>query len=130
MDSTEKEAKAAGGIYTMFGRFRPIPEINSANGNKRDGARRVAINSRIQGSAAEIIKKAMLVVAEFLHSRQCATRMILQVHDELLFDVPEQELNLMPEIKKLMENVIDFSVPLACDMETGRNWGDLKPYEI
>lgn len=129
MENTEKQAQIDGGIYTMFGRFRPIEEIKASHAGKRAGGRRIAINSRIQGSAAEIIKKAMIAVEQLLRQEKAATQIILQVHDELLFDMPKHELHLIPKCKALMEQIIECAVPLVCDVEIGRNWGELQPYD-
>jgi DNA polymerase-1 len=109
----------------LFGRIRQHPEINSRNGMRRSMAERTAINSPIQGTAADIIKIAMIRIHAEL-KRQCLkTRMVLQVHDELIFEVPEDELPVKEMIRELMQNVVQLNVPLTVDVKQGKTWEEL-----
>jgi DNA polymerase-1 len=117
-----REARDSGITRTMFGRIRQHPEINSRNGLRRSMAERTAINSPIQGTAADIIKIAMIRVAEYLKSEKLRTRMVLQVHDELIFEIPEDELYIKENIRELMQGVVELRVPLTVNLKQGRNW--------
>ena len=110
---------------TLFGRIRQHPEINSRNGMRRGMAERTAINSPIQGTAADIIKLAMIRIADELRGQNLRTRMVLQVHDELIFEVPEQELSVRNTIRDLMQNVVKLNVPLVVDVKQGKSWEEL-----
>ena len=110
---------------TLFGRLRQHPEINSRNGMRRGMAERTAINSPIQGTAADIIKIAMIRISEELRRQRLRTRMVLQVHDELIFEVPEDELSVRETIRSLMQNVVQLNVPLVVDVKQGRTWEQL-----
>jgi DNA polymerase-1 len=121
------EARDRGSTKTLFGRLRPIPDINSKNGMRRSMAERMAINAPIQGSAADIIKLAMIRTADELRRREARTRMVLQVHDELLFDVPPAETDIAEDIRGWMSGVADLAVPLVVDLEAGPNWRDMTP---
>jgi DNA polymerase-1 len=119
------EARNKGYVSTLFGRKRSIPEIKSNNSNIRQQGERLAINSPIQGTAADIIKIAMINIWKQLREKVLKTQMILQVHDELLFELPEQELEMATDIiKKEMEGVIQLQVPLSVDIHHGRNWAE------
>jgi len=118
-------ARDTGITRTLFGRLRQHPEINSRNGMRRSMAERTAINSPIQGTAADIIKLAMIQIAEDLSRARLRTRMVLQVHDELIFEVPEDELSVRDMIRNRMENVVQLSVPLTVDMKQGLTWNSL-----
>ncbi len=118
-------ARDTGITRTLFGRIRQHPEINSRNGMRRSMAERTAINSPIQGTAADIIKLAMIHIADELKLRKLRTRMVLQVHDELIFEVPEEELAVCDVVRDLMENVVQLNVPLTVDLKQGRNWEEL-----
>ena len=107
---------------TLFGRIRQHPEINSKNGMRRSMAERTAINSPIQGTAADIIKIAMIHIAEELEREKLRTRMVLQVHDELIFEVPEDELQIQHRIRERMQNVVQLRVPLTVNLKQGLNW--------
>ncbi len=123
----EKKAEARERHYvtTILGRRCAIPEINSKNGAVRSYAERNAINYPIQGSAADIIKVAMVNIDRCLSTQQLQTRMLLQVHDELIFEVPENELEQVRElIKTEMETAVSFDLPLKVDIGTGRNWAE------
>jgi len=127
MEETVKRAKREGYVTTILERRRFIPEINSPVKHIREFAERTAINTPIQGSAADIIKLAMIRAYRFIKERNLKTRLILQVHDELVFEVPEQELDLVrDEVKAIMEGVIELSVPLTVNIGTGQNWAEAK----
>jgi DNA polymerase-1 len=119
------EARDTGVTRTLFGRIRQHPEINSRNGMRRGMAERTAINSPIQGTAADIIKLAMIRIAKELRDRKLRTRMVLQVHDELIFEVPEDELSIRDTIRDLMQNVVQLNVPLTVDLKQGKTWEEL-----
>ena len=125
IERTIEEARNRGYVSTLFGRRRAIPEIKSKNSNIRQQGERLAINSPIQGTAADIIKIAMINIWKRLKGRGLKTRMILQVHDELLFELPTQELTTVKDIvKKEMEGAITLSVPLSVDIHYGKNWAE------
>lgn len=118
-------ARDTGVTRTLFGRIRQHPEINSRNGMRRGMAERTAINSPIQGTAADIIKLAMIRIDAELRSRNLRARMVLQVHDELIFEVPEEELAVRDLIRETMQSVVKLSVPLTVDVKQGRTWEQL-----
>ena len=119
-ETTEK-----GFVTTLFGRKRPVPELKNQNRNIRQLGERLAVNSPIQGTAADIIKLAMISIQERLRAESLQARMILQVHDELLFELPESELQAVECIVRGgMEGVIELSVPLKVDIGHGRNWAE------
>ncbi len=123
MDRTREEAKAKGYVQTVFGRRLYLPEIGSPNGQRRAGAERAAINAPMQGTAADLIKLSMVQVQKVLDAEQRGTRMIMQVHDELVFEVPEAEVEwLTIEIPRLMAGVAELKVPLLAEMGVGPNW--------
>ncbi|HEY1994609.1 MAG TPA: DNA polymerase I [Edaphobacter sp.] len=114
-------------VKTYFGRIRPIPDIQSRNPNMRGFAERTAINTPLQGTAADLIKLAMLKIDQLICGRKLKSRMTLQVHDELLFDVVPEEAEELRELVKLeMEHVAEFSVPIVADVGIGENWRDIK----
>jgi DNA polymerase-1 len=119
------EAKEKGHVKTLFGRKRPVPELNSPNKNTQQQGERLAVNSPIQGTAADIIKIAMINVRKNLQNQKLNAKMILQVHDELLFEVPESELKTVLEIvRNNMEKVVMLSVPIKVDIGYGKNWAE------
>jgi len=123
MEESIKKARAIEGTVTYFGRIRPLPDINSANKTQRDMAERNAINSPIQGTAADIIKLAMINILKEFENKNLKTKILIQVHDELNFDVPTNELENVKEIIiNCMENVVKLSVPLSVDFGIGKNW--------
>ena len=127
MDKTIAEAKVTGFVETLFLRRRYVPEITHKNFMIRQGAERTAINAPIQGSAADIIKVAMIEVDKLMKARTVKSRMVLQVHDELLFDVPKDEVCVMMEIiKTAMESATELSIPLKVDISSGESWYDTK----
>ena len=119
------QARDTGVTRTLFGRIRQHPEINSRNGMRRSMAERTAINSPIQGTAADVIKLAMIRISEELRRRTLRTRMVLQVHDELIFEVPEDEIDIRDTIRDLMQNVVQLNVPLTVDIKQGKTWEQL-----
>jgi len=127
IDATLELARREQKVRTLFGRVRPIPDINSKNPNLRGFAERTAINTPLQGTAADLIKLAMIRIDEALQEQGLKSRMTLQVHDELVFEVPEAEVEAMKRlVRQEMENVHSLSVPLVVDMGVGANWRDLE----
>jgi len=123
LEETRREQK----VRTLFGRIRPIPDIQSRNANQRGFAERTAINSPLQGTAADLIKLAMIRIDRRLAEEKLAARMTLQVHDELVFDVPHAELEpVRALVRHEMEHVIELSVPLVAGVGVGPNWRDLE----
>ena len=123
MDDTKLSAKAKGYVETVFGRRLYLPEINSPNGPRRSGAERAAINAPMQGTAADLIKLSMVAVQKALDDQQRGTKMIMQVHDELVFEVPQAEVDwLKTEIPRLMAGVAELKVPLLAEVGVGPNW--------
>ncbi|MGB6687543.1 MAG: DNA polymerase I [Terracidiphilus sp.] len=122
LDTTRRE----GSVRTLFGRLRPIPDIESRNPNQRGFAERTAVNTPLQGTAADLIKLAMISIDRKLAERKLKTLMVLQVHDELLFEVPEGETaEIEALVRAEMEGVIELSVPIVADVGFGPNWRDL-----
>lgn len=127
IDATIAEVRKTGVTRTLFGRRRPIPDIGSRNPNARGFAERTAVNTPLQGTAADLIKLAMIRIDRELQARGLQTAMLLQVHDELLFESPPEELDLVSKlVKHEMENVHRLEVPLVVDVGTGSNWRDAK----
>ena len=123
MDETRLSAKSKGYVETVMGRRLYLPEINSPNGPRRAGAERAAINAPMQGTAADLIKLSMVKVQEVLDTEKKGTKMIMQVHDELVFEVPEAEVEwVKTEIPRLMAGVADLKVPLLAEIGFGPNW--------
>ena len=123
LEETRREQR----VKTMFGRVRPIPDINSKNANMRGFAERTAVNTPLQGTAADLIKMAMIRIDAELRRRKLKSRMTLQVHDELVFEVPEKEVSEMQElVGELMQNVYPLKVPLVVDVCVGSNWRDVE----
>jgi DNA polymerase-1 len=127
IDRTLDEARREGKVKTLFGRVRPIPDINSKNANLRGFAERTAVNTPLQGTAADLIKIAMIRIDAALHERGLKSRMTLQVHDELVFEVPEAEIEVMRTlVREQMEKVHPLTVPLLVEIGVGSNWRDLE----
>ena len=125
MDLTLQGARSRGYVTTLLGRKRPIPEIHSSNSNIRMQAERMAINAPVQGTAADLIKIAMINIWKRLKESGLKTSMILQIHDELLFEVPEDEVETASRlIKEEMEGALSLSVPLQVEIGHGRNWAE------
>ncbi len=122
-ESIVEMAKKDGYVETLLARKRYVPEINSDNRNIFEGARRIAINTPIQGTAADLIKKAMVLIDGEITQRGMRSRMLIQVHDELVFESPEDDLSALKEIvKDKMESAIIFKVPLKVNISTGKTW--------
>ena len=127
IDRTLDEARREGKVKTLFGRVRPIPDINSKNANLRGFAERTAVNTPLQGTAADLIKIAMIRIDAALREQRLKSRMTLQVHDELVFEVPEAEIEMMRTlVREQMEKVHPLTVPLLVEIGVGANWRDLQ----
>jgi DNA polymerase-1 len=123
LDETVAQAQEAGFVRTLLGRRRYLPDLRSRNRGLRQAAERMAVNTVIQGTAADLIKKAMVEVQQALVDGGLAARMLLQVHDELVFEAPPDELELLTQlVRKHMEGVYALAVPLVVDVGSGRNW--------
>ncbi len=123
MDNTRLQARAHGYVETVFGRRLWLPEINSPNGPRRQGAERAAINAPMQGTAADLIKLAMVAVQEWITREQLGSRVVMQVHDELVLEVPDAELELVRErLPALMCDVAKLDVPLVAEVGAGKTW--------
>jgi DNA polymerase-1 len=127
LEATKKQAREMGYVETLLGRRRSIPEINSPNRQVREAANRMAINMPVQGTSADIIKVAMIGLYREMERQQLKSKMLLQVHDELIFEVPEEEMELMRRIvPQIMCTALELSVPLKVDTKCGRNWGEME----
>jgi len=127
IERTIESTRQHGSVRTLFGRMRPIPDIESRNANQRGFAERTAVNTPLQGTAADLIKLAMIAIDRKFAEQKLRSRMVLQVHDELLFEVPEDETEVITKlVKHEMENVIQLSVPIEADLSFGNNWRDMK----
>ncbi len=127
IDASIKEAHEKGYAITMFGRKRYLPEIDSSNIMIRHGAERMAINTPIQGTAADLIKIAMINIAKEIRGHEAEIKMLLQIHDELIFEIKEDKIDVwLPKLKGLMENAVTLKVPIVVDLAIGDNWGELK----
>ncbi len=127
IDTTLEQVRQEQAVRTHFGRVRPIPDIQSRNPNMRGFAERTAINTPLQGTAADLIKLAMIALDRKITQRNLKSRMTLQVHDELLFDVvPEEAEEMQQLVQHEMENVAQFSIPIVADVGLGHNWRDIK----
>jgi DNA polymerase-1 len=127
IEKTLEQVRREGSVRTLFGRVRPIPDIESRNSNQRGFAERTAINTPLQGTAADLIKLAMIVIDRQLAERKLKTRMVLQVHDELIFEVPSAEkAEVEALVREKMEGVVKLKVPLVADLAFGPNWRDLQ----
>jgi len=127
LDRQIAETRKTGVTKTLFGRIRQIPEINSPQLNLRNFAERTAMNTPMQGAAADLIKLAMIELDRRLPEENFKSRMILQVHDELLFEGPEKEIpRLTKLVKEVMEGVHELSVPVVAETKVGSNWRDMK----
>jgi DNA polymerase-1 len=127
MDNTIAFAKEKGYVTTMYNRKRFIEELSSTNFMVRNAGERIAINTPIQGSAADIMKMAMIKVYDEFTKRKLKSKLVLQVHDELIIDVCNDELELVKQIvKDTMENIVKLKVPLKVSSDIGDNWYDTK----
>ncbi len=127
LDDFIKDARKQGYAKTLFGRKRPLADLESNIPAVKRGAERMAINTPIQGTAADLIKIAMINVAKLLENKQAEARLLLQVHDELIFEIKEDKISdYAPRLKKIMEDAAKLSVPILVEQNTGDNWGELK----
>ena len=127
MTEIVKKAKETSSVRTLLNRKRTIDELNNTNYMIRQMGERIALNTPIQGTAADILKLAMIRIDEKLKEDNLKTKMLLQVHDELIFDVPDDELNIVIDIvREIMENVYKLSVPLKVEIDYGRDWYEAK----
>jgi DNA polymerase-1 len=127
IDATLELARRDGHVRTLFGRVRPIPDILSKNPNQRGFAERTAVNTPLQGTGADLIKLAMIAIDRELTARKLRSQMLLQVHDELVFECPEDEVDSMRKlVQEKMENVRDLRVPLLVEIGVGKNWRDME----
>ena len=127
IDATLEQTRRDQKVKTLFGRIRPIPDINSKNATQRGFAERTAVNTPLQGTAADLIKLAMIRIDEEIRKRGMKSRMTLQVHDELVFEVPESEVDAMkPLVREHMENAHALAVPLLVEIGVGPNWRDME----
>jgi DNA polymerase-1 len=125
LDACVRQAEEQGYVTTILGRRLPIPDIGSSNANIRAYAQRNAVNYPIQGSAADLIKLAMLRVTGRMRQEGLKSRLIMQVHDELVFEAPEEERVVMEQlVAHEMEHAAELKVPLRVDMNAGKNWSE------
>jgi DNA polymerase-1 len=124
MDSVLKEARESGFVRTIYGRRRPLPDLNSSNHMRRQAAERIARNTPIQGTAADIMKVAMVSISNQMKRRNMKSKMLLTVHDELIFEAPpDEEEQLEKIVCERMENAVELTVPLLVDQGWGKSWG-------
>lgn len=127
VDHFIKEAEKNNYAITLFGRKRPLPDINSSLPMVKKAAERMAINTPIQGTAADLIKLAMIKIGDLIEPKSDEIHLLLQVHDELIFEVKEEKLDYYAKkIKKVMEEIMKLKVPIVVDVSWGKNWGELK----
>ena len=127
MNRLIEDCKQKGYVETLFHRRRMIPEINDKNFMTREFGKRAAMNAPIQGSAADLIKIAMRRVDEAMKKENVQSKLLLQIHDELIFEVPESELDLMIRlVKDAMENAMKLRVPLKASIQAGKSWYEAK----
>jgi DNA polymerase-1 len=127
LELTKEQARKNGYVQTILGRKRVIQDINASNRQVREAAERMAINMPVQGTSADIIKKAMINLHREMLQRRLQSKMLLQVHDELVFEVPENEMAEMRVlVPEMMVNAIKLSIPLKVDTKTGKNWGEME----
>ena len=125
IDTTIATARETGEVTTLLGRRRKLADINATNANMRGFAERMAINTPIQGSAADLIKRAMIRMETALTTRKMAARMLLSVHDEILFEVPREEVEALTALaREVMESVFDLKVPLKVNIDAGETWAE------
>ena len=126
LDNLVQQADERGHSTTLYGRKRPLPKLQSNNTKERESGKRMAMNSPIQGTAADIIKIAMIKCDKAIKESNLKSKMVLQVHDELLFEVPNDEIQQMETlVKECMENAVKLSIPLEVDLKTGKNWAEV-----
>ncbi len=127
LEATKNQARDLGYVETILGRRRYIPEINSSNRQVKEAAERMAINMPVQGTSADIIKLAMIDLYHQMEKLNLESKMLLQIHDELIFEVPEGEMEIMQKlVPEVMSRALTLSVPLKVDIKIGRNWGEME----
>jgi DNA polymerase-1 len=125
IESAKEEARNTGYAATISGRTRPVEDINSTNKNRVMMAERIAVNTKIQGSAADILKISMIETARLLKEKKLAAKLLLTVHDELVFELPPHETEDLKKIlKSSMEKIIELDVPLKINIAWGKNWSE------
>jgi DNA polymerase-1 len=125
MDGTREQARRTGYVETLFGRRLWLPEMKSGSPGRRQAAERAAINAPMQGTAADLIKLAMVSVQDWLHADGLRARLVMQVHDELVLEVPVEELDTVSEgVRARMQDVAQLDVPLIVDVGVGDNWDE------
>ena len=128
IEETKESTKELGYAETLMGRRRYLPEIRSNNFQKRNAAERMAVNMPVQGTAADVMKRAMIEVDEALSARELRSRMLLQVHDELIFEVPQEEVDQLAQLlREIMPTSLNLIVPLQIEVKSALNWRDLEP---
>jgi len=131
IEETKESTKARGYAETLMGRRRYLPEINSRNFQRRNAAERMAVNMPVQGTAADVMKRAMIELDDALRARELKSRMLLQVHDELIFEAPSEEIDSLADLlREIMPAALDLVVPLNIEVKTAPNWRDLEPLEV
>ena len=131
IEETKESTKEQCYDETLMGRRSYLPEINSRNFQRRNAAERMAVNMPVQGTAADVMKRAMIELDEALHKRELRSRMLLQVHDELIFEVPSEEIDSLADIlREIMPAALDLVVPLNIEVKSARNWRDLEPLQV
>jgi DNA polymerase-1 len=127
VESTKRQTRERGYVETILGRRRYIPDINSSNAQVRAAAERMAINMPVQGTSADIIKLAMIRIQRETDRRGLRSKMLLQVHDELVFEVPKEELEeVRGLVEEIMPRALALSVPLRVEVKAGKNWGEME----
>ena len=127
MDDVVKEAYQNGYVKTMFGRIRKINELTDTNYMIRKQGERMAMNTPIQGTSADIMKKAMILVFNKMKEKNLKSKLILQIHDEIIIDAKKEEVDVLKDlVKDTMENIVKLSVPLEVEVSTGINWYEAK----
>ena len=131
IEETKESTKDRGYAETLLGRRRYLPDIRSNNFQKRNAAERMAVNMPVQGTAADVMKRAMIEVDDAMKERELRSRMLLQVHDELIFEVPDEEVDQLAELlREIMPASLNLIVPLQIEMKSASNWRDLEPLEV
>jgi len=131
MDACLKEAREQGSVRTLLGRIRYVPEINAKNPNMRGFGERMALNTPIQGTSADVIKVAMVDIAKAQRKEKWSAELLLQVHDELVFEVPSAELESSARrIRPYMEDAVALKIPVVVDFKAGTNWAQMQPLKL
>ena len=131
IEETKESTKERGYAETLLGRRRYLPEINSRNFQRRNAAERMAVNMPVQGTAADVMKRAMIELDDALRARELKSRMLLQVHDELIFEAPSEEIDSLADLlREIMPAALDLVVPLNIEVKSAPNWRDLEPLAV